>query len=297
MPGMTRIVIHEDDVAFCQGANDAFLELSRIGTISAGSAMVPCPWFHDLALRAADAGNESLDLGVHLTLTSEHEGYRWAPVTRPSRAAGLTDEHGYMWPRVQQVREQADPDAVEEEWRAQIDRALAAGIDVTHLDAHMGAALAPEWCDGYVALGIEYGVPALITVDLAAYGPNNHLMGASEGTFVEFVRQARSAGMPVFDMVLETDFRRPRGAAVDYESMLTDADADPDLELVYCAFHPCAPGPGEVERIDEECWHVRTDEHRIFGEPSWKAWLDAQPFEVIGMRELRDEFRGATSGA
>lgn len=292
---MTRIVIHEDDVAFCQGANDAFLELSRLGTISCGSAMVPCPWFHDLAVRVADAEVESLDLGVHLTLTSEHEGYRWSPITRPAPGAGLTDEHGYMWPRVGQVREHADPDAVEEEWRAQIDRALAAGIDVTHLDAHMGAALAPEWCDRYVALGVEYGVPALITVDLAAYGPNNHLDGAAEETFAEFVHQARSAEMPVFDAVLETDFRRSRGAAVDYRAMLSAADADTDLELVYCAFHPCAPG--EVERIDAEWWHVRTDEHRIFGDAGWTAWLADQPFEVIGMRELRDEMRAAAGRA
>ena len=32
---MTRFVMHEDDVAFCQGANDAFFELIRLGTISA----------------------------------------------------------------------------------------------------------------------------------------------------------------------------------------------------------------------------------------------------------------------
>lgn len=289
---MTRIVIHEDDVAFCQGANDAFLELSGLGTISSGSAMVPCPWFHDLVRRVADAEHGSLDLGVHLTLTSEHEGYRWAPITRPSSAAGLTDEHGYMWPRVHQVREHANPDAVEAEWRAQVDRALAAGIDVTHLDAHMGAALAPEWCDRYVSLGVEYGVPVLITVDLAAYGPSNHLADASEEIFAEFVHQARTAGMPVFDVVLETDFRRPRGAPVDYEAMLSAADADADQELVYCAFHPCAPG--EVERIDGAWWHVRTDEHRLFGTEGWGAWLDDQPFDVIGMRQLRDEFRAAT---
>ncbi|HEY5664406.1 MAG TPA: ChbG/HpnK family deacetylase [Ilumatobacter sp.] len=282
---MTRIVIHEDDVAFCRGANDAFIELSRRGTVSSGSAMVPCPWFHDLALRAA--GDDRLDLGVHLTLTSEHAGYRWAPITRPSPAAGLTDEHGYMWPSVQQVRRHAAPDAVEEEWRAQLDRALAAGIDVTHLDAHMGAALAPEWCARYVALGVEYAVPALITIDLAAYGPSNHLAGTAEETFAEFVHQARAAGMPVFDSVLETDFRRPRGAPVDYAAMLSAVD--PSCDLVYCAFHPCAPG--EAELIDTDWWHVRTDEYRIFGEPAWRAWLDAQPFEVIGMRHLRDEFR------
>ncbi|MEY2958475.1 MAG: hypothetical protein RLZZ01_1043 [Actinomycetota bacterium] len=292
---VTRIVIHEDDVAFCQGANDAFVELSAVGAISSGSAMVPCPWFHDIARRVADLDDTTFDLGVHLTLTSEHAGYRWAPITRPSAAAGLTDADGYMWPRVHQVREHAHPDAVEEEWRAQLDRALGAGIDVTHLDAHMGAALAPEWCDRYVALGAEYGLPVLITRDLAAYGPSNHLAGTSEETFAAFVEQARDAGTPVFDVVLETDFRRERGTPVDYRTMLLGAHDRSDHDLVYCAFHPCAPGPGEVERIDEEWWHVRTDEFRIFGEHAWGSWLEAQCFEVIGMRTLRDEFRAAST--
>ena len=260
---MTRFVIHEDDVAFCQGANDAFVELSRHGTISAGSVMVPCPWFHDLARRAADRADD-LDLGVHLTLTSEHPGYRWAPITRPTAASGLVDADGYMWATVAEVRANADPDAVEAEWRAQVDRALAAGLDVTHLDAHMGAALAPEWCERYVALGVDYGVPVLMTVDLDGYGPNNHLTGTAAETFAEFSHQASSAGMPIFDVVLETDFGRPRGAPVDYAAVLTDADHHDGWELVYCAFHPCAEGPGEVERIDPSTWHVRTEEYDLF---------------------------------
>lgn len=292
MREMTQIVLHEDDVGFCCGANDAFVELSAAGTISAGSVMVPTPWFHDLARRAADL--PSLDIGVHLTLTSEHAGYRWAPMTRPSPAAGLTDEHGFMWPAVAQVREHAEPDAVEAEWRAQIDAALAAGIDVTHLDAHMGAALAPEWCDRYVALGVEYGVPALMTVDMGSYGPQTHLTGVAEETFAEFVGQARAAGMPVFDRVLETDFGRERGAPVDYAAMFTEVDGDPGCELVYAALHPCRPGPGEVERIDEGTWHVRTDEYELFRTTVWQEWLGAQPFDVIGMRELRDTWRRAS---
>lgn len=281
---MTTFVIHEDDVGFCQGANTAFVELSRRGTISSGSVMVPCPWFHDLAQRvAADAG---LDVGVHLTLTSEHAGYRWAPLTRPSSAAGLVDDDGYMWRTVAEVREHAEPEAVEAEWRAQIDRALAAGIAVSHLDAHMGAALAPEWCDRYVAVGAEYGIPALITSTFDGYGPKNHLQGTTEDVFAGFVDRARAAGMPIFDVVLETDFGRRRGTPVDYAEMLTRAHHDDRYDLVYCAFHPCQPGPGEVERIDAATWHVRTDEYHRFRTTEWAAWLDQQPFRVVSMREL-----------
>ncbi len=162
---MTRLVIHADDVGMCHGANRAFVELSHAGTITSGSVMVPCPWFPELAeVAAADA---SLDVGVHLTLNAEKAHYRWRPVSNASAASGLVDDDGYLWHRVAQVRQAAHPDAVEEEWRAQIDQALLAGIDVTHLDTHMGSALAPEWCERYVAIGVEYRLPVLITSTLA----------------------------------------------------------------------------------------------------------------------------------
>ena len=282
-----RIVIHADDVGMCHGANAAFVELSRRGAISSGSVMVPCPWFAEIASAAAD--DDRLDVGVHLTLTSEQRGYRWAPLTRPSAAAGLTDPDGFFWATVAEVRAHAEPEAVVDEWRAQVDRALAAGIDVTHLDAHMGAALAPEWCDRYVALGVEYGVPVLITSTFDGYDPNNHLAGTTDEMFAPFVDAARSVGMPVFGRVLETDFERARGAPVDYASKL----ADTDEALVFCAFHPCRPGPGEIEVIEPGAHHVRVDEYDLFRTDPWVGWLADQAFEVIGMRELRDDWHQA----
>jgi len=280
-----RIVIHADDVGMCHGANSAFVELSRLGTISSGSVMVPCPWFAEIATIAAD--DPTLDVGVHLTLNSEQAGYRWAPLTRPAASAGLTDDDGFFWSQVADTRASARPDAVEAEWRAQIDRALAAGIDVTHLDAHMGAALAPEWCDRYVQLGVDYDVPVLLTSTFDAYGPNDHLGGTTEAMFAGFVETAQAAGMPVFGRCLETDFQRARGVAPDYESMLSSVADD----LVYCAFHPCAAGPGEIEVIEPGAHHVRVDEHQLFRTAGWVDWLGQQDFEVIGMRRLRDEWR------
>ena len=280
---MTRLVIHADDVGMCHGAISAFVELSHAGTISSGSIMVPCPWFPEIAeIAAADA---SLDVGVHLTLNAEKAHYRWRPVSNATAESGLVDDDGYLWRCVSQVRKAAHPDAVETEWRAQIDRALAAGIDITHLDAHMGSALAPEWCDRYVALGVEYGLPVLLTSTLASYAPNNHLAGVSETKFAPFVEQARLAGLPVFDMVLETDFGRPKSHPVDYRALLATADGD----LAFYAFHPNVSG--EIEVIEPGTSHVRTDEYELFGTAAWQEWLQDQPFELCDMGSIRDAYR------
>ena len=276
---MIRLVIHADDVGMCHGANQAFVELSHFGTITSGSVMVPCPWFTEIAEIAS--GDDSLDCGVHLTLNAEKKHYRWGPVSSAGPSSGLVDEHGFLWRTVAEVRSNAHPDAVEQEWRTQIDRALAAGINVTHLDAHMGSALAPEWCDRYVAVGIDYGVPVLICNSLADYGPHRHVASSSGAQSAdEGIRAAaaiaRAAGMPVFDAVLETDFSRPPQQPPDYQGMLGSREED----LVFCAFHPNAPGGAEIEVIEPDSFHVRTDEYELFGANGWKEWLTSQPYEL-----------------
>ena len=282
---MTRLVIHADDVGMCHGANRAYVELSHFGTITSGSVMVPCPWFSEIAEIAA--GDDSLDCGIHLTLNAEKEHYRWGPVSSVGPSSGLVDEHGLLWRTVAEVRRNAHPDAVEQEWRAQIERALAAGINVTHLDAHMGSALAPEWCDRYVAVGIEYGVPVLITDSLSAYGPNRHVASSEEAQAADdainaAATTARAAGMPVFNVVLETDFSRPPHQLADYRGMLGNLDDS----LVFCAFHPNAPGGAEIEVIEPDTFHVRTDEYELFGTADWKQWLTSQPYELASMADL-----------
>ena len=282
---MTRLVIHADDVGMCHGANRAYVELSHFGTITSGSVMVPCPWFTEIAEIAA--ADDTLDCGIHLTLNAEKAHYRWGPVSSVSSSSGLLDEHGLLWRDVASVRRNANPEAVEQEWRAQIDRALAAGINVTHLDAHMGSALAPEWCDRYVAVGIDYGVPVLITDSLADYGPNRHVASpaeaqAADDAIKEAAATARAAGMPVFDLVLETDFSRPPTQPADYQMMLGSLEAD----LVFCAFHPNAPGGAEIEAIEPDSFHVRTDEYELFGTDGWMEWLNGQPYELATMANL-----------
>src|SRR6185295_8360623 len=86
------MAIHVDDVGMCHGANQAFIELSRSGGVTCGSVMVPCPWFREIADAARD--DPSLDLGVHLTLTSEWQHYRWGPISTVDAASGLVDAQG-----------------------------------------------------------------------------------------------------------------------------------------------------------------------------------------------------------
>lgn len=288
----TRVVVHVDDVGMCHGTTTAFVDLRAAGVVSSGSVMVPCPWSSE-ALECA-AADSLLDVGVHLTLNSEHRHYRWGPVSRPSRLSGLVDHSGAMWRSVVDLRGSADPEAVLDEWRAQIDRALSAGVDVTHLDTHMGSAFAPEWADRYIELGVEYDLPVLVTRTIAGYGVARHLPDVTEAEHEQMVRAAADAGMPIVDVVIESDFSRPVGTQPDLIAML-DSVLMSDPELVYLALHPCHGG--EIEFIDPARSHVRTDEVDALTDPAWAEHVVALStsgrIEVIGMSTLRDEFRAA----
>ena len=278
-----RVVIHEDDVGMSHGANMAFAELSRLGTCSSGSVMAPCPWFPEAAQLAV--ANPEFDLGVHLTLTSEQKPYRWRPLTAPPRSAGLTDELGYFWPDVPRARG-AHPEAVEAELRAQVECAVAAGIDITHLDCHMGAAQMPEFTAILRRIGQDYRLPVLLPRTLKGYNPASYAgEGLDFASYEAEIASAQAAGEPVFDIVLETPWRRKTDAATAYRQMfesITDG-------LTFLSLH--FNTPGDFEAINPPDAHLRTEEYALFTMPVIAEWIAEFDIEVTGMRALREEMR------
>jgi chitin disaccharide deacetylase len=167
-PDLTRAVgLHVDDLGSTHAANRAYLDLVARGLVTCGSVMVACPWFREIA--EAAVADPDLDLGVHLTLTSEWPHCRWAPISTTSRASGLIDDDGYFWRDVASLRRHLVPEAAASELRAQIERALAAGIAPTHIDAHMGAAMLPDLLEVHVRLANAYDLFPVLprTIDWA----------------------------------------------------------------------------------------------------------------------------------
>ncbi|MBZ0261931.1 MAG: polysaccharide deacetylase family protein [Hyphomicrobiales bacterium] len=280
---LKNVIIHADDLGMSHGANAAFAELCHLGACSSGSVMVPCPWFVEVATMARAA--RGLDLGVHLTLTSEMSHYKWRPLTASPRSAGMTDSNGMFLADVASLRASAEPEAVEAELRAQIEMALSAGIDVTHLDDHAGAVLAPEFCDIYVRLGLEYALPILITPSLATYGGIHNLQGVRDADFRKHAEVARTQGFHMFDRIIETPWQRLASAEKVYRELINGIAPG----LTFMALH--FTKPGEIEVIDPQNSRIRTAEYKLFRGTSFRNWLGQQGLSVIGMRGLRDELR------
>jgi predicted glycoside hydrolase/deacetylase ChbG (UPF0249 family) len=280
-------IFHADDVGMCHGANVAFLELSRRGLISCGSVMAPCPWFSE----AADLARQhpGLDLGVHLTLTSEWQHYRWGPVSTVDPASGLLDGEGYFWHSIPQVRGHLNVEAAEAELRAQVERALSAGMDVTHLDAHMGSAMIPELLGAYIRLGLEYRLPILlprrIEANLAGLGLGDLDLSMHSALFA----QLEQAGMPLVDCFRGSLTVPNAERNATYRAALVTLSPG----LTYISLHPNTTG--DIETIVPDNGHVRVEEYALLQDADFKAFVAGQGIHIIGYRCLRDLLRSESA--
>src|SRR5262245_28608221 len=146
------LIVSCDDLGLTHSGNVATYDALRHGMASSASLMVPCPWARDAA-----AGYRGEDVGVHLTLNAELDIYRWRPITN---APSLLDGDGGFPRTVEDAWDHADLDEVRRECRAQIERGIVWGFDVTHLSSHLGALeLRPDFFDVYLELAVDFGLP------------------------------------------------------------------------------------------------------------------------------------------
>ncbi len=152
------LIIHADDLGMSHSKNVSTFEGMKKGVVTSASIMMPTPWMREAVRMSKE--NPELDIGVHLTLTSEWRDYKWGPLLGADTVPSLVTSEGYFHASVPAFAEVADVAEVEAEIRAQIDLALKLGVDVTHLDGHMGSLLStPEIAEMYLRVGNDYGLP------------------------------------------------------------------------------------------------------------------------------------------
>ncbi len=155
------LIIHGDDLGVSHSENKATTVAMETGSVSSASIMVPTPWFPEIAAWAS--AHPKADFGLHLTLTSEWKYYKWGPVAAKEKVPGIVNRSGFLFESADSVQKSGSVAEVETELRAQIERAKAFGIDVTHLDSHMGTLFfKPEYLELLIKLGREYKVPVLL---------------------------------------------------------------------------------------------------------------------------------------
>src|SRR5689334_25262960 len=88
------LLVRADDIGFCHASNLACIDVFTRGICRSVELMAPCPWFPE-AVRLLQA-NPTYDVGVHLTMTSEWDNFKWGPI---SGAKSIVNEDGYFHTR------------------------------------------------------------------------------------------------------------------------------------------------------------------------------------------------------
>jgi len=279
------VIIHTDDIGMCQASLAAFADLVEFGLISSGATMVPCPWFPQVA--AYCRAHPSVDLGVHLTLTCEWDTYRWGPISTRDPASGLIDEEGYFYRQSEPVQEHGDPTAVQIELLAQVERALKAGIDVTHVDTHMGTVMHQKFIPVYLQVAAHYRLPPMLPRWDQAH---LHEMGMDAETAAfaaRMLQELEAQGVPMFDHMAMMPLDEP-AHRVETAKRLFDA-LPPGLS--YFILHPAMDTP-ELRAIAPD-WPNRVADYEAFTSPELRDYVKGSGIHVIGYRALRDLMRAA----
>jgi hypothetical protein len=192
------LIVHSDDVGMSHASNVGTLAALRVGTVTSLSMMMPCPWVPEFGRYAVR--HKDLDVGLHITMTSEWDDYRWGPVAGKLTVPGLADEMGCLWDNNRLLKEHATPDEVETEIRAQIDRAETMGIGITHLDSHMYALYSDErYFQRFMKVAVEKQLPFLVAAGHLYHASREAKDPTELNLFKKYAQQVWDAGLPVID--------------------------------------------------------------------------------------------------
>lgn len=287
--GSKVLILHVDDVGMSWESNQGAIEATTKGVATSLSMMMPCPWipgfFHYLK------NHPDTDAGLHVTLNSEWNDYRWAPVSGKLSSPSLVDTEGALWPTVESLVKNAKADEVEAEIRAQIDRARAMGFEPTHMDSHMGAIFArPEFLLRYIKIGIEFKIPVMLP------GGHNTMIGQqSDQVQLAQLREAGkmlwSAGFPVLDDIHNLSY------AWQYPTNLNEADLRKFATGKYIeSIQKIKPGltmvimhctaPTETFKNISNSGTLRHGDLLAMTDPTFKAFLEKEKIVLTTWREI-----------
>lgn len=264
-PHTKLLLVSCAELGFCHASNLGVFSALRGGIGTSASLMVPAPW-----ARGAASSYRGEDIGVRLTLNAEHDLFRWGPITQ---APSLLDGDGGFPRTITDVWDHADIDEVRRECRAQVERAVLWGFDVSHLDAHLDALiLRPEFFDVYLELAIDFSLP------LRLPGPEHE---ANIG--FPFRALAADEGVLFADHCASGSLVRTRQALVD---LIVGLEAG----ITEVTFRP-AVDTTELRAVTDD-WEVRVSDHSVLTRArDLEPILKDVGVTLIGFRSLRDAMR------
>jgi chitin disaccharide deacetylase len=273
------VILHADDIGMCQASVSAFGKLAEFGLVTCGSLMTTCSWFP--AAAAFCRANPAVDIGVHLTLTSEWEQYRWGPLSAPDQDSGLVDPLGYFHRRVEEVQGTADLGAIQAELAAQIQRAQGAGLRLSHLDTHMFALSHPRLVPIYLRAALQNRLVAML-VRLEESGYRALGLDAETAAFsASTASRLEAEGLPLLDGL----FFLPAGKVENRVEQVKQVLERIPAGVSHFFIHPSEDTP-ELRAILPD-WQSRVADFHAFQDEGLRDWITKQGLVLVRYRDIQ----------
>ena len=155
---MKKLIINADDFGRHQSINNAIIQGHVSGCITSASIMPGGNAFQDAVDKAIE--HPQLGIGIHLTLIGEK------PVMNPSEIPTLVDDKGYLLKEYPQflnrfLRGEINLSEVRAELSAQIDKVVASGVRITHIDSHQHLHVLPGIIDIVLDIAEKHNIKSL----------------------------------------------------------------------------------------------------------------------------------------
>jgi predicted glycoside hydrolase/deacetylase ChbG (UPF0249 family) len=273
------IIIHTDDIGMCHASIQAYIELMDSGLVFSGATMVPCSWFPRVAEFCRQ--NADADMGVHLTLTSEWDNYRWSPISTSLLDSGLIDGEGYFYRTSEEAQIHGEPQSVQLELKAQVNRALSAGIQITHVDTHMNAVAHPNFVNSYIQLALQHKIPFLFPRQDEAGFRKLGIDAETAQLAANLVISLEENGVPLVDEATGLDLDKPNERLDQAKQAMSNLKPG----ITHFIIHPSLDTP-ELRAITPD-WQSRVADYQTFKDDELREHLKNTGVHLIGYNTLK----------
>lgn len=273
-PGDRAVILSGEKVGFSYSHTATTFHALREGSLTSARLQVPAPWS-----RGAVRLYRGEDVGVDLVLTAENPIFHFGPLTF---GPTLIDGSGGFPTTVEDLWEHADPDEVHRELRAQLERAILWGFDITHLGSHGESLLGrPEFFDIFTDVASEFALPV-------------RMHGQLDEAHLGFpaASLARDKGVYLTDDAIEVisdphlSFASGSALAESILDRLQPGITDVTLEL--------AEPTSELQALQER-WELPCIIKTLVQESQLRDALAKADVQLLSYRALRDAVRSLTS--
>ena len=265
------LIIHADDLGLSNSVNKASFEALNNKHVNSASVMIPAPKVKEVAEYFKE--NPNIDLGLHLTFTSEWKGYKWHGISQNGYIPSLINNNGNFYEKKKEVVKNSNPKDIRKELQAQIDYAMSIGIKPTHLDSHEGVLFfSPEFFKIYLDISEKNRLPVFVPKLLAPHFNNDF---------------PQPKNLVVVKMHMADKKISFENWAEYYESILENLDPGLNEMIVHLGLDN-----NEMKEITSDRiafgskW--RNLDYNVVSSPRFKASLIKNNIKLVTWREIKD---------